>query len=72
MLETLLAEAPKGANAVAMTVYVHRQIPGDLAVHLCWRSTDERSMPGSMGRLIAEGLRTLGLVDHAVWDEVAV
>ncbi len=71
MLEALLAGVRTEANPPKITVYVHRQIPGDLAVHLLWRSEDEQEAPSLVGRLVADRLRRFGLVDHAAWDEVA-
>jgi hypothetical protein len=63
-LETLAAGIAE-TTAEAM-VLQHALYDGDLAFVIVWR-TDARPVKSRTGLAVADTLRTLGSVDHAVW-----
>lgn len=47
----------------------HASIPGCFALMLFWDTNDPQSKGSLLGMSLAQSLKTLGLVDHAVWIE---
>jgi hypothetical protein len=47
----------------------HASIPGCFALVLFWDTNDSQSKGSLLGMSLAQSLKTLGLVDHAVWIE---
>lgn len=65
-LEAQVAELHRTHTGVEAMLLEHALYDGDLAVVIVWHSatTPKESRPGL---LLADQLRTLGSVDHAVW-----
>ncbi len=57
----------QGSSKVDIQFYVNADIPGDLAVILCWPSNSCRNEKSDLGLTLSDALRNFGLVDHTCW-----
>lgn len=46
-------------------LFKNRQLPGDLSIQLFWEVEQKKKTP--LGALLAEALRSMGMVNHFVW-----
>lgn len=70
-LEAMMDDAKKGATARSMTLYHRLSIESDLSVHLLHESKTADLEGSRLGLLLANEMRTFGLVHHSVWAESA-
>jgi len=57
----------QGSSKVDIQLYANADIPGDLAVILCWPSNAYRNRKSDLGLTLSDALRNFGLVDHTCW-----
>lgn len=66
-VESQVADLEASADGAETHLLRHACYDGDLAVVLIWRGTETKPMATREGTLVADRLRRIGSVDHAVW-----
>lgn len=59
-------------TAETVTLYRRQGLDTDLAVHIRHRTATEGQLPSDLGLRLASSLRTYGLVEHTVWEELTI
>lgn len=67
-IEASLASGHEGADRVM--VYRQNGLDTDLAVHLHHRASTQSQRPSAIGLQLASALRSYGLVEHSLWEEL--
>ena len=66
--ESIWAQA-QGAEVV--TLYRRHGLETDIAVHIHQRETQGTNRPSVLAFHLAHALRSFGLVEHTVWEEIS-
>jgi hypothetical protein len=61
--------AGDAVDPLAVRIYRHARVEGDLLIHIHRRGPDEGIEATGLGVRLASALRAHGLVDHSVWVE---
>lgn len=59
-----------GSSGNAVTVYRRNGLETDIAVHIRHRRSPGRNGPSTLAFNLANALRTFGIVEHTVWEEM--
>ena len=52
-----------------LKVYLHAELPTDLAIHILHESSHTEELASSLGLQLASEMKEHGMVEHSVWIE---
>ena len=59
-----------GSTDDAVSVFRRNGLDTDIAIHIRHRRADRADRPSTLAFNLASALRTFGLVEHTVWEEM--